>query len=180
MFLKDWTPFCHRVHHNLSIPHCIHVSCFSLFYCALNIIVYNCWYISGCLHGNPRGKKGVNIGEALETCCKIAERLIFTPGFPTEWGTFPKPLCVLSSLLPGSLRRGSCCVCFVPLHLGLNKENPHVGDYQWVFDRMARNPIFLGVGKPNLWPQAPPGDEADPRNIVWGSCSLPSPPDLSL
>lgn len=129
MFFKDWILFCYRVYYNLFIFYCIYVFCFFLFYCVLNIIVYNCWYIFGCFYGNFRGKKGVNIGEVFEICCKIVERLIFILGFLIEWGIFLKFFCVLFFFFFGFFRRGLCCVCFVFLYLGLNKENFYVGDY---------------------------------------------------
>ena len=65
----------------------------------------------------------MNVGEALETGCKIAERLIFTPGFPAEWEASLNPLCVAVFSSVSSPVRGSCCLFFfVPLHLSLNKE----------------------------------------------------------
>lgn len=65
----------------------------------------------------------MNVGEALETCCKMAERLIFTPGFPAEWEASLNPRCVaVFSSIWLSRERILLLVLFVPLHLSLNKE----------------------------------------------------------
>ena len=139
------------VHPDLSLLQCVHLSCFGFPFlcCALNIIAYNCWRISGYLHSGPRGKMGVNIGEALETCCQIAERLIFTPGFPTGWKTFPSSA-LLSPLLPGSLLRGLCCSCFIsPAALSEQRKTLSLGDLQWMFDMTGKTPFpsWWVVGK---------------------------------
>lgn len=152
--LKDWIPFWPSASYCIpsAVCSCLLFSFSLTVLCTEHNRIYR-WCVSGYLHSSP---SGVNIGEALETCHQIVERLIFTPGFPAAWKPFPDSLCITLSSSTWLSPEGTvlCCPVFCsPCRSVWTKKTPHVGHHQCL--TWQERPHFLRGGKTKLRGQGP-------------------------